>query len=333
MCELKRNTEKEEIMQKIGVLTSGGDSSGMNAAIRAVVRKAIYHGLEVIGIKRGYSGIIEGEVIPMNLGSVADIVHRGGTMLRTARSEEFKTPEGRKKAYENLKRFGVQGLVVIGGDGSMRGAIALHKEYNLPIVVIPATIDNDLAGTDYSIGFDTAVNCVVEAINRIRDTATSHERTFVIEVMGRNSGSIALYSGLASGAESIIIPERPWNVEEICRKLTRGHQRGKLHSIIITAEGATKGMELGKQIQTCSGFDTKVTVLGHIQRGGMPTASDRILASLLGAKAVEMLMNNVTLAMVGEVNGQIRVSSLDDVLSRKKTLPLELLEMVDILSI
>ncbi|MCQ2559786.1 MAG: 6-phosphofructokinase [Clostridia bacterium] len=320
-------------MQRIGVLTSGGDSSGMNAAVRAVVRKAIYHGLEVMGIKRGYSGIIEGEVMPMNLGSVADIVHRGGTMLRTARSEEFKTPEGRRKAYENLKRFGVQGLVVIGGDGSMRGAAALHQEYNLPIVVIPATIDNDLAGTDYSIGFDTAVNCVVEAVNRIRDTATSHERTFVIEVMGRNSGYIALYAGLASGAESIIIPEIPWSVEEVCHKLKRGHQRGKLHSIIISAEGAVKGMELGEKIQACSGFETKVTVLGHVQRGGTPTSADRILASLLGSKAVDMLMNNVTLAMVGEVNGQLQISPVDDVLNRKKTPPLELLELVGVLSI
>ncbi len=320
-------------MQRIGVLTSGGDSSGMNAAVRAVVRKAIYHGLEVMGIKRGYSGIIEGEVMPMNLGSVADIIHRGGTMLRTARSEEFKTPEGRRKAYENLKRFGVQGLVVIGGDGSMRGAAALHQEYNLPIVVIPATIDNDLAGTDYSIGFDTAVNCVVEAVNRIRDTATSHERTFVIEVMGRNSGYIALYAGLASGAESIIIPEIPWSVEEICHKLKRGHQRGKLHSIIIAAEGAVKGMELGEKIQAYSGFETKVTVLGHVQRGGTPTSADRILASLLGAKAVEMLMNNITLAMVGEVNGQLQISPVDDVLNRKKTPPLELLELVGVLSI
>jgi len=266
-------------VQRIGVLTSGGDSPGMNAAIRAVVRKAIYHGVEVIGIKHGFTGFIEAEMGPMNLGSVADIIHRGGTILQTARSEEFKMPQGREKAFQNVKRFRLQGLVIIGGDGSFRGGLKFYREYKVPVVCVPGTIDNDIPGTDYSIGFDTAVSNVVDAINKIRDTATSHERTFIIEVMGRESGYIALTAGLAGGAETIVIPERSVNVDEICGKLCRGYKRGKLHSIIIVAEGAASGLEMGRQIKEKTGFDTKVTILGHLQRGGTPTAYDRILAS------------------------------------------------------
>ncbi|MFZ5632521.1 MAG: 6-phosphofructokinase [Bacillota bacterium] len=320
-------------MQRIGVLTSGGDSPGMNAAIRAVVRKAIYHGMEVIGIKHGFTGFIEADMGPMNLGSVADTIHRGGTILHTARSKEFMTPEGRARAYENVKRFRLEGLVIIGGDGSFRGGLEFHREYKIPVVCVPGTIDNDIAGTDYSIGFDTAVNNVVDAINKIRDTATSHERTFIIEVMGRESGYIALAAGLAGGAETIMIPEQPTSIDEICHKLNRGYRRGKLHSIIIVAEGAASALEVGEQIKQKTGFDTKVTILGHLQRGGTPTAHDRILASRLGAKAVELLMNGETCKMVGIVSGQIVATDLEQVLSGKKDVDMDMYSLAGVLSI
>lgn len=320
-------------MQRIGVLTSGGDSPGMNAAIRAVVRKAIYHGMEVIGIKHGYTGFIEAEMGPMNLGSVADIIHRGGTILQTARSEEFKGPQGRARAFQNVKRFRLQGLVIIGGDGSFRGGLQFYREYKIPVVCVPGTIDNDIPGTDYSIGFDTAVNNVVDAINKIRDTATSHERTFIIEVMGRESGYIALAAGLAGGAETIVIPERSASVEEICDKLCRGYKRGKLHSIIIVAEGAASGLEMGRQIKEKTGFDTKVTILGHLQRGGTPTAYDRILASRLGAEAVELLMSGETCKMVGMVSGNIVAENLEEILSGKKEIDMDIYNLAAILSI
>lgn len=320
-------------MQRIGVLTSGGDSPGMNAAIRAVVRKAIYHGMEVIGIKHGYTGFIEAEMGPMNLGSVADIIHRGGTILHTARSEEFKEPQGRARAFQNVKRFGLQGLVIIGGDGSFRGGLQFYREYKIPVVCVPGTIDNDIPGTDYSIGFDTAVNNVVDAINKIRDTATSHERTFIIEVMGRESGYIALAAGLAGGAETIVIPERKASVEEICNKLCRGYKRGKLHSIIIVAEGAASGLEMGRQIKEKTGFDTKVTILGHLQRGGTPTAYDRILASRLGAEAVELLMNGETCKMAGMVSGSIVAENLEKILSGNKEIDMDMYNLAAILSI
>ncbi|WP_092481839.1 6-phosphofructokinase [Desulfoscipio geothermicus] len=320
-------------MQRIAVLTSGGDSPGMNAAIRAVVRKAIYHGLEVIGIQRGYSGFIEADMGPMNLGSVADIVHRGGTVLRTARSEEFKTPEGRSKAFANVQRFGIQGLVVIGGDGSFKGAEVFNREYNLPVIGVPGTIDNDITGTEFSIGFDTAINTVVEAINKIRDTATSHERTFILEVMGRESGYIALMAGLAGGAESILIPELRQSIEEVCDKLKRGYKRGKLHSIIIVAEGAASGLEVGKQIREMTGLETKVTILGHLQRGGTPTAFDRILASQMGAKAVELLMEGCRNHMVGMVAGKVVASPLEAAFHGKRPIDLEIYNLANILSI
>jgi len=320
-------------MQRIGVLTSGGDAPGMNAAIRAVVRKAIYHGVEVVGIRRGFSGFIEGEIEPMNLGSVADIVHRGGTVLLTARSEEFRTPEGRAAAFENVKRFGIQGLVVIGGDGSFRGAKTFHREYAMPTIMVPGTIDNDIAYTDQSIGFDTAVNTAVDAIDKIRDTATSHERTFVIEVMGRNTGFIALAAGLAGGAESILIPEQPYSIKDICDKLLKGYRRGKLHSIIVVAEGVASGFEIGKAIKERTGFDTKVTVLGHLQRGGSPTAFDRILGSRLGAKAVEALISGEDQKMVGMVGGNLTLTDIDKVLTFKKNIELDIYNLAGVLSI
>lgn len=320
-------------MQRIALLTSGGDAPGMNACIRAVVRKAIYHGLEVIGIKRGYNGFIEAEIGPMNLSSVADIIQRGGTILHTARSDQFLTPEGRGKANENVRRFGIQGLVVIGGDGSFRGAMAFHREYNLPVAGVPATIDNDVPGTDQTIGFDTAVNTAVEAINKIRDTATSHERTFVIEVMGRQYGFIALAAGLAGGAESILIPEKPFNYDEICDKLMRGYRRGKLHSVIVVAEGAASGFDVAREIKERTGFDTKVTILGHLQRGGMPSASDRILASRLGARAVELLMEGEVKKIAGVQAGRIVATDMDEALTQARTIDRDMYDLAGILSI
>lgn len=319
-------------MQRIAVLTSGGDAPGMNAAIRAVVRKAIYHGLEVMGIKRGFSGFIEADIEPMNLRSVTDIIHRGGTILHTARSEQFKRPEGRALARKNIERFGIQGLVVIGGGGSFRGSLVFNREFKLPTICIPSTIDNDISGTDYSIGFETAVNSVVEAINKIRDTATSHERTFIIEVMGRDTGFIALNAGLAGGAESIIVPEHPFNIENICSRIIHSYSQGSSHSIIVVAEGAASGLEIGREIKQRTGFDTKVTILGHLQRGGNPVAFDRILASVLGARAVELLMAGESNKMAGYVAGQVVTVDLEQVVKSKKQLNMSLYELAGILS-
>ncbi len=320
-------------LKRIGILTSGGDAPGMNSAIRAVVRKAIYHGLEVIGIQRGYSGLINGEFREMNLSSVGDIIHRGGTVLRTARSERFRTPAGRLLAVEKIRQHGIEGLVIIGGDGSFRGANCLSKEFGVRVAGIPGTIDNDIPCTDYSIGFDTAVNNVIDAVNKIRDTATSHERTYVVEVMGRHSGFIALEAGLAGGAESILIPEIPFSIDEIAEKLQRGTQRGKLHSIIIVAEGAASGIELGKEIKEKTGLDTKVTILGHIQRGGMPTAFDRTMASRMGAMAVDLLLTGADKKMIGMVAGKTAAFDIDFALSQQKTIDRSVYELANILSI
>ncbi|SHK03382.1 6-phosphofructokinase, partial [Caminicella sporogenes DSM 14501] len=264
-------------MKTIGVLTSGGDAPGMNAAIRAVVRTAIYNGIKVMGIDRGYNGLINGNIKEMDLSSVGDIIHRGGTVLRTARCEEFKTEEGRQKALTVLKVFGIEGLVVIGGDGSFQGAQKLSHA-GIKTIGIPGTIDNDLAYTDYTIGFDTALNTVLDSVSKIRDTSASHGRANIIEVMGRHCGDIALYSGLAGGAESIIVPEEDFDIDSICKKLIQGKNRGKLHSIIMLAEGIGNAFELGKEIEEKTGIETRVTILGHVQRGGSPTAFDRILA-------------------------------------------------------
>ncbi|RXI98529.1 6-phosphofructokinase [Anaerobacillus alkaliphilus] len=301
-------------MKRIGVLTSGGDSPGMNAAIRAVVRKAIYHDLEVYGVYYGYAGLIAGQIEKLEIGSVGDIIHRGGTKLYTARCEEFRTLEGQKKAIEQLNKFGIEGLVVIGGDGSFQGAKKL-TEHGFPCVGVPGTIDNDISGTDFTIGFDTALNTIIEAIDKIRDTATSHERTYVIEVMGRNAGDLALWSGLADGAETILIPEENYDMEEVISRLKRGHARGKKHSIIVVAEGVGSGMEIGKVIQEQTSLETRVTVLGHIQRGGSPTAFDRVLASRLGAKAVELLIAGEAGKMVGIQNNQLVSHGIDQALS------------------
>ncbi|CAG9619612.1 6-phosphofructokinase [Sutcliffiella rhizosphaerae] len=277
-------------MKRIGVLTSGGDAPGMNAAVRAVVRKAIYHNIEVFGVYRGYAGLIEGDIKKLEIGSVGDIIHRGGTMLYSARCEEFKTREGQLKGIEQLNKHEIEALVVIGGDGSYQGAKKL-TEHGFPCIGVPGTIDNDIPGTDFTIGFDTALNTVIDAIDKIRDTATSHERTYVIEVMGRHAGDIALWAGLAGGAETILIPEAKDDMKEVLARLKRGTERGKKHSIIIVAEGVGSGVEFGKKIEEETKFETRVSVLGHIQRGGSPTAFDRVLASRLGARAVELLID------------------------------------------
>lgn len=291
-------------MKNIGVLTSGGDAPGMNAAIRAVVRKAIYHGLGVYGIYHGFSGLISGDIQKLEVGSVGDIIHRGGTMLYSARCEEFKTPEGQQKGIEQLKKHQIDGLVVIGGDGSFQGAKKL-TEQGYPCIGVPGTIDNDIPGTDFTIGFDTALNTVLDAVDKIRDTATSHERTYVIETMGRHAGDIALWAGLAGGAESILIPEVGYDMEQIAQRLNNAHERGKKHSIIIVAEGVGSGVDLAKEIQERTSYETRVTVLGYIQRGGSPTAVDRMLASRLGAKAVELLIEGEAGRMVGIQNNHL----------------------------
>lgn len=319
-------------MKRIGVLTSGGDAPGMNAAIRAVVRSAIFNGVEVYGIKRGYTGLLAKDYAEMSLRSVGDIIHRGGTILRTARSEEFKTKEGVEKALKNIEELGIEGLVVIGGDGSFRGALELGKR-GVPVIGIPGTIDNDIPCTDYTIGFDTAVNTVVEAVNKIRDTATSHERTFIIEVMGRESGYIALYSGLACGAETILIPEKPYTMKDLCDKIMNGYKRGKLHSIIILAEGAGNAYEVRDKIKEITGLESRIIVLGHLQRGGTPTAFDRIVASKMGGKAVELLLEGISGKMVGWVKGEIVVVDLEKVFSTKKPFDDELYELANVLAI
>ncbi|MEX2104889.1 MAG: 6-phosphofructokinase [Bacilli bacterium] len=319
-------------MKRIAVLTSGGDAPGMNAAIRAVVRKGLYHGLEVFGVYRGYTGLMNGEIKQMTLGSVGDIIHRGGTILYTARAEEFKTEEGQKKAIENLKKYEIDALVVIGGDGSFRGAGKL-TEQGYPTIGIPGTIDNDIPLTDFTIGFDTAVNTVTNAIDKIRDTATSHERTYVIEVMGRDAGDIALWAGLADGAESIIIPEEKFDMDEIVERLLRGHNRGKKHSIIVVAEGVCSGVEIGKDIQDRTGFDTRVTVLGHTQRGGSPSAFDRVLASRMGAKAVDLLLEGRKGQVVVIQSNEVKGIDIDLVLAEKHKLNPDMYKLAGILAI
>ncbi|MDX5475551.1 MAG: 6-phosphofructokinase [Bacillaceae bacterium] len=319
-------------MKRIGVLTSGGDSPGMNAAVRAVVRKAIYHNIEVYGVYRGYAGLIEGDIKKLEIGSVGDIIHRGGTMLYTARCEEFKTVEGQLKGIEQLKKFGIEGLVVIGGDGSYQGAKKL-TEHGFPCVGVPGTIDNDIAGTDFTIGFDTALNTVIDAIDKIRDTATSHERTYVIEVMGRHAGDLALWAGLAGGAETILIPEAKDDMDEVIARLKRGAERGKKHSIIVVAEGVGSGVEYGKKIEESTKFETRISVLGHIQRGGSPTAFDRVLASRLGAYAVELLLDGQGGRCVGIQNNELVNHDIIEALSQEHTIEKKMYSLSKELSI
>ncbi|WP_078430572.1 6-phosphofructokinase [Alkalihalobacterium alkalinitrilicum] len=303
-------------MKKIAVLTSGGDAPGMNAAIRAVVRHGIYNGLEVYGVRHGYTGLMDGDIYQMELGSVGDIIHRGGTILRSARSETFKTIEGQKKAIEVLQAVGIEGLVVIGGDGSFQGASKLTN-LGFPTIGIPGTIDNDISGTDYSIGFDTAINTVMESIDKIRDTAYSHERICIIEVMGRHAGEIALWTGLSSGAESIIIPEVSYKIEDVLTRIKRGQERGKMHSIIVLAEGVCSGEELQKSLNEELQLESRVVVLGLLQRGGSPTAYDRMMASRMGAKAVDLLIDGKKGVMVGWKNCQLTYTSFEKAAEEK----------------
>ena len=320
-------------MKRIGILTSGGDSPGMNAAIRAVVRGAIYNKLEIYGIERGYEGLINGEIKEMSVSSVSDILQRGGTMLKTARSQRFISPEGFRRALDMLENFEIEGLVVIGGDGSLKGGLELSKA-GITVMGLPGTIDNDLAYSDYTIGFDTAVNTVLSAIGNIRDTSSSHERTTVIEVMGRHCGDIAMYAGLTGGAEIILIPEEPVDINAICRKLILGKNRGKLHNIIIRAEGVEMcSNELAETICERTGMDTKVVVLGYIQRGGSPTARDRMLASRMGYEAVELMLKDSNSKAIGINGGDIVHYNLEEALNMTRAHDKSFIELAEILSI
>ncbi len=319
-------------MKKIAVLTSGGDAPGMNAAIRAVVRSGIYNNTKVMGIKQGFDGLINAQIEEMHLSSVADIIHRGGTILRTARSDEFITEEGQRKALNVIKVLGIEGVIVIGGDGSFKGARALNQ-LGIPTIAIPGTIDNDLAYTDYTIGFDTSVNTVIDAISKIRDTSTSHGRANIIEVMGRHCGDIALMAGLAGGAESIIVPEVGLDVDQVCNKLLKGRYRGKLHSIIVLAEGVGGAMDMSKEIEEKTGIQTRATILGHLQRGGSPTAFDRVLASKMGAKAVELLLKGANNRAVGASGKNIVDMDITEALDMKSNFDMDTYELAKILSI
>lgn len=318
-------------MKRLAVLTSGGDAPGMNAALRAVVRKALASGCDIYGVEQGYNGLISGRMRLMRYEDVGNIMQRGGTILKTARSSVFPTPEGQEMAMRELSRREIEGLVVIGGDGSFRGAQLLGQK-GIKIVGVPGTIDNDIAGTDYTIGFDTAVNTVLDAINKIRDTASSHQRVVVIEVMGRHSGWIALASGLAGGAEIVLVPEVPFDLDFVGNKIIQGMRQGKEHAIVVVAEGAGHGFDVGERIRVQTGFDTRVTVLGHIQRGGSPSAFDRILATRLGAGAVDALLGGESNVMVGLVGNALRTSDLDGVVQQKRGLDVSLYELENVLA-
>ena len=305
-------------VKTIGVLTSGGDAPGMNAAIRAVVRTAINRGLKVKGIMRGYAGLLKEEIIDMDGLSVADIIHRGGTILYTARCEEFTTVEGQKKGAEICKKHGIDGLVVIGGDGSFRGAGRLSA-LGINTIGLPGTIDLDIACTDYTIGFDTAVNTAMEAIDKVRDTSTSHERCSIIEVMGRNAGYIALWCGIANGAEDILLPERyDGNEQMLINRIIDNRKRGKKHHIIINAEGCGHSTSMAKRIEAATGIETRATILGHMQRGGTPTCKDRVYASIMGAKAVELLSKGVSNRVVAYKHGEYVDFDIQEALEMKK---------------
>lgn len=319
-------------LKKIGLITSGGDAPGMNAAIRAVTRAAIGRGVEVMGFLHGWRGIISGELYPLDSKAVGGIISYGGTILRSARSQEFRTPEGRQQAFEVLKENGIEGLVVIGGDGSLTGAKKLQDEFGIAVMGIPGTIDNDIPGTDFSIGFDTAVNTARDAIDKVRDTAYSHERVFVIEVMGRANGFIALEVALACGAEAVLLPEIPYSLLEICENLRKMRQRGKRSSIIVVAEGAARGTDIQEFISQSTGFEARCVVLGHMQRGGSPTAFDRVLALRLGAMAANRLISGYSGEMVGVDRNRMVSHPLSFVLSSSRVIDQEKLLLVDVMS-
>lgn len=318
-------------MKRIAVFTSGGDSPGMNANIRAVVRYSLTKGVRVFGIRTGYQGMVGGEVQEMDGASVAGIIGRGGTILGTARSKEFHDPEGRRSAYETIERYGIEGIVACGGDGTFRGASEFIEEFGVPVIGTPGTIDNDLYGTDFTIGYDTAINTAVEAIDKIRDTAESHKRTFFVEVMGRHSGFIALDVGLASGAEFVAVPETATNFEDLCSYMESRHAKDR--HIFVIAEGDDYGgaQKFADDFKARFDVDTRVTILGHIQRGGPPTARDRILATRLGAAAVQALLDGESGKMAGEVSGEIVLTPLRDTWEKKAEIDRSLLELIDIL--
>lgn len=324
-------------INNIGVLTSGGDAPGMNAAIRAVVRTCVYNDLTPYGIYQGYDGLINNIIEEMDASSVKHIIHQGGTILKSARSEEFKTPEGMEKAWQNIQKHNIDALVVIGGDGTFTGAMRFSQKYGIPIVGIPGTIDNDIFGTDFTIGFDTAVNTVVEAVDKIRDTATSHNRLFFIEVMGRDAGFIAVYSGIAAGSEEVLIPEKDRGIEKLFESLERTSQRQKTSRLVIVAEGDKNGSvyDLEDKVKEHFGdrYETKVTILGHVQRGGRPSCTDRVLASRLGVVAVEGLQEGRNNVMVGVRDRKVRFTHFDKATKQNPKMDQELLRIADIISI
>lgn len=320
-------------IKTIGVLTSGGDAPGMNAAIRAVVRTGIYHGMKVLGIRKGYNGLIHGDLTEMSLRSVSDIIHRGGTILQTARCPEFKTEEGITKAVSIAKVFGIDAIVVIGGDGSYRGARDLSN-HGLPVIGLPGTIDNDIGCSDYTIGFDTALNTVQDAIDKIRDTAYSHERCSVLEVMGRHAGYIALNVGISGGAEVVLLPEKSYDInKDVIKPIIEGRNRGKKHYVVIVAEGVGGAIEIAREIQEKTGVEARATILGHIQRGGSPTVYDRVMASMMGAKAVELLKNGSVNRIVSLRNNKIVDIDINEALEMKKTIDEDLIELSKILAL
>lgn len=320
-------------MKKIAVLTSGGDAPGMNAAVRAVVRTAIFHGMEVYGVYQGYKGMCAGNIKKLEVGDVGNIINRGGTFLYSARLPEFANPEVRKGAIKNLQELGIEGLVVVGGDGSYRGAMALSNEMDIKTIGVPGTIDNDINGTDFTIGFDTALNTIIDAIDKVRDTASSHERTFIIEVMGRNAGDLALLAGIAGGSESILIPEKREDISEVIDRIHRAENRGKKHSIIILAEGVMSAPELAKIMKEKYNEDAHCTILGHIQRGGAPSAMDRVLASRLGNYAVQLLIAGESGRAVGIQNNRLVSTKFEDVFEDTHTVDLDIYEVSKQLSI
>ncbi|MEA3328261.1 MAG: 6-phosphofructokinase [Candidatus Omnitrophota bacterium] len=322
-------------MKRIAVLTSGGDCAGMNACIRSVVRCGIFKGLEVFGVFRGYGGLINGGIKQLKLNSVSNIIGRGGTFLKTARSAEFMNEQGQKKAVDTLKKNKIDGLITVGGEGTFKGAHILNTKWHVPTIGIPATIDNDINGTDYSIGSDTAVNIALEAIDKIRDTATSLERIFVVEVMGRKEGYIAIRVGLSGGAEDVLIPATEYDTDKMCRDITIGRKRGKVSWIIIVAEGIAKGSDIAELIEQETGYETRATTLGHVQRGGSPTAFDRILAARLGMGAVEALIDKETDKMAAMVNDQVKIVPLDSPiyqLKKQRALDRELYKLIKVLA-
>lgn len=319
-------------MKTIGVLTSGGDAPGMNAAVRAVVRTAVSLGMSVKGIRRGYNGLIEGDIIDLDLRSVSDIIHRGGTVLYTARSPKFKTEEGLSEAIENCKKYGIEGIVVIGGDGSFRGARDLSLR-GIPCVGIPGTIDNDISSTDYTIGFDTAMNTAMEMVDKIRDTAQSHDRCSVVEVMGRRAGYIALQSGIAVGATAILVPEIETKIEDVITKIKETQKTGKQHFIIVVAEGVGGVEDIAKQIEEATGIESRATILGHVQRGGRPTVRDRVMATQMGYAAVELLKEGIGNKVICYKNGNITNLDIYEALNMKKEFDYEMYNVAHTTSI